>query len=314
MLASRVWGSLVAIVAGSVILSVVISEDPNAGFASDTALLTFAAAVAVGIERTLEMFWTLVSQSKLGGWWPLKHVGEAFEEVEKETNKLLGDIIEQAKSALEQAKGAAGQANDVIAEIDGGLALLKDRKGELDAKFDNAKKLAPGSSRLALVTEVKDDAIATLGAVSGVLERATGQARTGLDGANRSIELALDIVESFDDNPARRVASLILGASLGILLAGYFGLNIFAATLGEEVAVVSGIGGVLITGIVVGFGASPTHEIIKGLQRFKDRNTPRIAVADGTRGVTAVAQNVALMTDASGLATLQQQRAIRSTE
>ncbi len=93
-------------------------------------------------------------------------------------------------------------------------------------------------------------------------------------------------MSAFSENPARKLMSLMIGATLGVIVAGFMGLNLFLAVSvqvaedasdpGEQEQDVAaaatdgflyGTAGILLTGIVVGLGASPTHAIIKGFER-----------------------------------------------
>ena len=113
--------------------------------------------------------------------------------------------------------------------------------------------------------------------------------KAGLAAAHDGADAALDVVEAFAGNPARTVASLVLGMSAGVVVAGALGLNMVVSVLGSGQA--AGLGlldgrlGVLATGLVIGLGANPTHEAIKALSRLKQRNGWVQAVADLTAPV-----------------------------
>jgi hypothetical protein len=105
-----------------------------------------------------------------------------------------------------------------------------------------------------------------------------------------SAKTALDVITAVGDNPSRRIASLLVSSGLGILVAGFVGVNLFKAVLessqGSAEAVLFGKMGVVITGLVLGLGSGPTHELVKGLQRYKD-SRGRTAIADLTSDATA---------------------------
>jgi hypothetical protein len=112
------------------------------------------------------------------------------------------------------------------------------------------------------------------------------------------------IIASFQDNPARRLAALILGASIGVLVAAGVGLNVFAATLvGPDGSttdlprLVAGTFGVLLTGVLIGLGSAPTHEVVKSLQTYKDSRTAPSSV---TTMVTDMAGFAATGVDPAG--------------
>ncbi len=98
--------------------------------------------------------------------------------------------------------------------------------------------------------------------------------------ATETADRASMILSSFQDNPARRIASLVLGTSFGMVVAGAAGLNLFVATLvtaaGDKSSlptILAGTAGVLLTGIVIGLGSAPTHEVVKSLQAYRDGRT-----------------------------------------
>ena len=74
-------------------------------------------------------------------------------------------------------------------------------------------------------------------------------------------------VGSVADNPGRRIISLYAGVAIGLIGSFVVGLDVFNATIGTT----AGTGadslkwGVAITGVVMGLGSAPTHELIKAL-------------------------------------------------
>ena len=75
MLSVRVFLVLAAFLVAAAILGLYIAPQSNVGFADDASVLAFAALVAVGIERILELTWTLLGQSGSAaggrsGSWP----------------------------------------------------------------------------------------------------------------------------------------------------------------------------------------------------------------------------------------------------
>jgi hypothetical protein len=105
----------------------------------------------------------------------------------------------------------------------------------------------------------------------------------------------VDVISTFSDNPARRVLSLVIGATLGMLVAGFFGLNLFLAivqepdearqvgdpstaecTLDNPTACLTGRAGIVVTGVILGLGSNPTHEIISGLRKREKERRARL--------------------------------------
>lgn len=292
----RLWGFWCLALAVAMLIAAVVAPEANEGFADGAAALAFIATVAVAIERSVEIFWTIVARSKLGGWWPLNQVRSAILAFEANTDALLAGPLQRAGDVLGQAKAAAAAAGDATDEIDRLIAGLDDEVARLGKKVANAKTLAPGSPRFELLTEAASDAVAHAEAVAGAVGRYVPDALDTVGGRAHELadacDRASDIVSSFSDNPARKLLSLLLGALVGVLVAGFMGLNLFLAALGDGedfAADLDGTVGIILTGVIVGFGANPTHEVIKALQRRKADNTATTPALGGGAGVEAIA-------------------------
>jgi hypothetical protein len=89
--------------------------------------------------------------------------------------------------------------------------------------------------------------------------------------ANRALAGVSEFVQTFADNPARRLMSIYAGALLGLVFAWALRLDAIQATLGTiDFPGVAPNLGVAATGLVIGLGAAPTHEVIKTLQETKE--------------------------------------------
>ncbi|MGI8423106.1 MAG: hypothetical protein ACR2NO_03145 [Chloroflexota bacterium] len=248
-----------------------VAPTSNNGFKDAASVLTFAGLVAVGIERLIEVLWTLVGQAKnAGGWWPLSAVKTKATEVESQTNLMLTTIFDQITSGLTTAKSDTNAARATIEALEEHLRALPKVKQELGARFTAAQALAPGSARLEMVSGVANRASTLLGAAATAAGAHATAARGALETASSAASIALSVVGAFQDNPARRIASILIGSALGMLTASFMGLNVFAAVLSTDAGLVAGKLGVVLTGVLVGLGASPTHEVIKALQEFKE--------------------------------------------
>lgn len=271
---------------GAAVLAFFIAPDSNEGFVTGAAALTFITAAAVGIERAIEAFWAFIGmRSGFGGWWPLREVRDSIQEYERKADELLTGPLASAVDLLEEAAERARGAGKVITDVELELAAFKDKSARLTEKVNLARtNLAPGSPRFEVVAEAVQDGISTArraaeraaeltGIVSGEIIRAAE------DGAASCDRIAA-FITSFNDNPARKLASLSIGATLGLLIAGCMGLNLFVAVLAPpananaDAGAVAGFlsyeWGILLTGIIIGFGANPTHEVIKALERRKN--------------------------------------------
>jgi hypothetical protein len=235
--------------------------------------------VAIGIERILELGWTAIGNSRLGAYWPMKQIDEAVKTVEDQTDALLGSAIKEAREALEAGKSGLADGSATLKTISDNLAELRVVEVKLRAKLDNARQLAPGSSRLALVSNVAAQGQQAIDKATTVGDTVLADGQRIAKAAAQSMDLALELVSSFQDNPAKRVMSILVGAALGMLVASLMGLNIFLAVLDSKAALMAGTLGVLVTGVVMGLGSAPTHEIIKGLQRYKESRGGSTVVA-----------------------------------
>jgi hypothetical protein len=293
-IAWRVFGSWLAILTAALIGGYFAApEVPNSGFVSATAVLTFITTAAVGIERIIEGAFALLGRSSgFGGWWPLKQVSGAIKTFEENTNayvaRPLADAIQELETLKTAAVNAGDLAQDVQAAVEAKIAAYARTRDELQARLDNLDKLAPGSPRFDRANELAATATKTMNEIAETASRISGGlGETVLMSADRiagAANRAGDIVVSFADNPARKVLSLMVGSILGVAVASFMGLNLFLAVLddpsadapsgtdtgicdGGAAACLDGRAGVLVTGLVIGLGANPTHEVIKALQR-----------------------------------------------
>ncbi len=275
----KVWAFFLGFVVLSGMVGAWISPETNAGFADGAAVLAFVTLVAVGIERMIEVCWTLLGQNQqFGGWWPLNQIATSVASVEQETNNLLVSAFKEVKTSLESAKTTLEQGTNAFKDVEDKLTEIEMAQSYLGARLKAARELAPGSSRFAITTHVAADAARVFGGAATLVGDGARVATQAVDKAAQAVSIATTIVSSFGDNPARRIASILLGAGAGMLVAGFMGLNLFRAVLGQDAGLAVGVVGVLLTGIVMGLGSSPTHEVIKALKNYKESRTqPDIA-------------------------------------
>ena len=277
-MALRTWAFLFGFVLLCGLVGAWFGPDVNAGFKDSASVIVFVTFVAVAIERLLEMFWTLLGQAKrFGAWWPLNQIVAAVETVETQTDNLLKPVFDQVQRDLQQFHGTLLGAGDHVKrlQIEQKLNELKSAREHFQARLDSARTLAPGSSRLALITHVGAEAARLLGNAATAGGEMTRDAARSVDKAAEASSIATSVVASFSDNPARRLASVCLGSGAGMFIAGLMGLNLFAAILGQNTRL-AGLAGVLITGVIVGLGSNPTHEIVKSLQSYKESRKPLV--------------------------------------
>jgi hypothetical protein len=240
--------------------------------ANGAAALAIISGSAVVIERVLEAFWTFID-SRFGSWWPFSIVHDAI-------SKLVADFDQYVKPYFDRltflrddiAKLHSGDAewqayaDTVLAEINAGAQRLKDLATQLkDTQVGNDQKLG------ILVESASNE-------INGILTRHPDlQQKVGKD-----VDLAKSLTDdvdaflsTFNDNPARRSISLIAGCLLGFAIALVLRLDLFSALGVSALGPVAFLGGTLwgagvpLTGLIMGLGSSPTHEVIQAIQQYK---------------------------------------------
>ena len=276
----KVWIALALIVVACAAVCAVIAPPSNQGYRDGAAVIVFATLVATGIERVLEFAWSLVGQiKKLGQWWPFNRFSEVFDEFTTTTNTQLGPLLTNIENTMQQA--SAQLSGDALETHLANLAAFRLSIGGVRTELAKAGELAPGSARLALMRDAAANGLDLADAVVDASGTMLANYKATVLTIGQSLTIGGKVIEALKDNPARRIASILLGASLGLLIAGYFGLNLFSAilldpadggtTTGAIVDVTAGVVGIALTGIIIGLGSSPTHEVVKALQNYKAR-------------------------------------------
>jgi len=250
------------LVAVALIVSGFIPTDPDTkklalnGFKDGATTLAFIGGAAMGIERVLEAFWTFMG-GVLGTYWPLNAINKQVQTLVGDLDSALKPFHEEALKKIEEFRKAGTKT---AAELD----EAQNEIGKLKARFDEIKKLAPDNQRVQLLSAAASQNVAFLKEkfpdfLTNV-DRATKVANTAIGGLQ-------DFLVTFKDNPGRRLISIYLGTILGLPVAGFFGLDLFAAASG--VPSMHGRWSVLLTGVIIGLGSNPTHEVIRAIQEFK---------------------------------------------
>lgn len=241
---------------GAMALVSLVARAPNAGFANSATALAAITAATVGIERVLEVFWTAIGMT-LGSFWPLTRVHELMQRFTARLDTELEPVYKQAKQAIGQVSQTEqwGEQRITLAEKE-----IEDIKKSL-LQFQN---LAPNSQHVNFMIAAATRAI-------GDIEAKYPSISTTTQAAKQVIAITSDILDSFKDNPGRRLISIYLGAILGLAVAGLTGMDVFQATGTAPTAgatLFPGIG-VALTGLMMGLGSNPTHELIRTLQEIK---------------------------------------------
>ncbi len=234
------------------------SAAPNVGFASASAVLTLIGGVAVGIERIMEVFWTFMSQFK-GSWWPLNAVGQQVNNLVSSLDAKLEPFFEETNAAIDEMAKMEKWSQEKV-------AAAKKEVDDLRARLNKLKELAPDNQRINMI------ATAAFQGVS-YLEKKYPELQYKASVAHQAIAGMSDFVASFKENPGKRLISIYIGAILGMIVAGAVGLDLFLAAMGVQSAPQKTgffpYWGVAFTGLVMGLGSGPTHEIIRTIQEIK---------------------------------------------
>jgi hypothetical protein len=113
-------GNLTAVVLALGVIAAAIAvalfgPNPNAGFADGAAVIAVVSIAALGIERIIEGFWSLMA-SRLSGWWPLNQFKAAVDEQISEVNRAAMPVFEAALAALADAKEGLAEVGAARAE------------------------------------------------------------------------------------------------------------------------------------------------------------------------------------------------------
>ena len=183
----------------------------------------------------------------------------------------------------------AGSAE--LKRLDEALALVADQKAAYTKRLAAARQLAPSSERLALIAGISADVSAFLASAVDATEKGSAEVKKTISAVDETVGLAMSVAESFSDNPARRVASILIGGGLGMIAASFVGLNIFSSVLGAEAGYLAAGLGVILTGFVVGLGSSPFHEVVKALQNYKKSRAPSVDTTPGDPAAAVMTTN-----------------------
>ncbi len=227
---------------------------------SDAAAIAVITGAAVGIERIIEAGWSAVAVFK-NSWWPLTEVAAMI-------NQLADEVSSTVKDQFEAAKGYADKlvaANTWTAEQ---AAALKTELTLAQAQLDNLLTLAHDDQRLKLIVASASET------VNSILQKYDDpKLKAYAQAAGDSIATLDSLLGTFQDNPGKRLISLYAGALLGLIVVFVVGLDVFKVAGGVDLTIAgSSIKmsfGIAITGIIIGLGSGPTHEIIKIIQEFK---------------------------------------------
>lgn len=244
---------LATLALGVTILFVAISNyNVPHSFSDSASVLTFITGAAVGIERIIEAMWTLTG-GLLGSYWPLNVINDQVKTMTGELDKSLKPFHEEVTKKIEELKKAGQVTEETYQAITKGIA-------EFNTEFNKLKNLVPSNQRVQMLAAATAQHVKYINSLDDKLKAAGTAAESTIDGLQ-------NFIASFKDNPGRRLISIYLGAILGLIIAGVFGLNVIHATTGNTEHLTTGI---VLTGILIGLGSGPTHEVIRVIQEYKE--------------------------------------------
>lgn len=223
-----------------------------------SAVVTLVTTGAVAIERVLEVFWIAIGAVK-GSWWPLVTPKEWLDGLAAALDQTMKPFYDSVQTKIADLQTANTWAQGKATEAGQDLEQLK-------TQLETLKQLPMDNQRAQLLLTSTQHSVDFFSQKYPDLKEVAALASIGIDSVT-------DFVASFKDNPGRRLISLYLGALLGLAIAGFLGLDMFRAILDNGAPALQAAApsqlGVAITGLVMGLGANPTHEVIRVLQEFK---------------------------------------------
>jgi len=235
------------------------SSPLQTGVTSSAAALTIITASAVGIERAIEAFWTYIGLTR-GSWWPLGPVREQLDGLLTGLDASFEPFYLEAHTTLQKVQQAQQWGQE---KLDAATRDLD----EIKKHVDQLRKLPIDSQRVKLIADSASRSVEYFSKKYPEIQESANLANFGIQGITK-------FVETFKDNPGRRLISLFAGAIAGMVISGIVGLDIFQAVLQTaDASPANGFlphVGIAITGLLMGLGANPTHEAIRLLQEIKN--------------------------------------------
>ena len=239
---------LIALIAVASWLPSVIHSD----LADATTRTSVIGAVAIGIERLIEALWSILAIWVPGGFGILPTLPKQVQSLTQQLGDHLDSVRTQAQSALNDITNAGKLADEKLIVANGYMS-------DISAQIAKLKGNVQGVEQLDKIAKT------AVTAITG-LQNLVPTAKTHLDDALGTIAQVNDFLDKFKTNPGRQLVSLYLGVMMGILVAWLLGLDIFNDSAKHEDATHLSVA---ITGLVIGLGASPAHEVIRAVQEFK---------------------------------------------
>jgi hypothetical protein len=248
-----------------IVVSVLSASPGSAGKAGSAidaaALLTVITGAAVAIERIVEGIWTVLALFGVSDWWPLNAFSKDIQSFASRVSDQLTGLLSEA--ATEAARLKAGDA-----QVDTYAAAVANSIGSVQTHLNALSGAKLGSARLEAAIKASTDGITQLQQQYPEIKAAGAAATVVLDDFSSAVDF-------LKENPGRKIISLCLGMMLGMLVAGVFQLDLVQATLGSAQSNITAFGhnlkyvSIALTGLAIGLGSNPLHEVIGTLQQIK---------------------------------------------
>jgi len=222
------------------------------GFKDATAVITIVTLTSVGIERVIEGFWTYIGLTK-NSWWPFNAISQDISNMVSDFDKVLTPFYQQLTKAAEDAKSAKNWTDEQY-------TAAKKEITDFQASIDQLKTLAPGNQMALSIASAASQLVSGFKQKYNTLD-------TVATFADQAISGFANFIVTPADNLGRRLISLFLGMIIGVVIAGVFGLDLLKAIF--QIPTIAFHYGVVFTGLAIGLGSSPTHEVIQVLQQWK---------------------------------------------
>jgi hypothetical protein len=253
------WAGILLIV--EIILAGFYQAGPNTGLSSAGEILTFITLAAVGIERLIEGFWTFIGLTR-GTFWPFSAFSKQISDLSGDLDKTLTPFYNELEQTLQAAKDAGKLAES---DFTNEMKRLNDLKASVQQittlttpGSQQATAIASGAAKVITDIQKSYPTLQTLGTF-----------------ANEAIASFANFIATPPDNLGRRFISLFVGTILGLLVTGLLRLDLVQAIFQSHTFGNTWLfgwqfyWGVVFTGIVIGLGSNPTHEVIRVLQEYK---------------------------------------------
>ena len=152
--------------------------------------------------------------------WPLNVVGDEISRLISEMNEDLAPFLQKVQEGIDEAGEAAGAITEQ-------LRVAKETVDDIKGSIREVQALAPENPRARA-------AVAAVSRGIGYLEGTYPDLRDRAQSFNDAASSANELLNQVNDNPARRLISILVGSFLGLLAAGILGLDLIGATLGEN--------------------------------------------------------------------------------